>query len=351
MARTNRSVTLFAHAAYRAVMFWIMIRILILLALSLPSMSTPDLRAQTPERLAAPDNNVDVASMGKDAQTLFARDARPLRRIVAAAFAPDGNRIALITESSTIRNGRTAQEECIGWIYTLDSQRLNRVAGSSLPKSCARHSPYIAWEGEDVYVHFVDYDTFPFQEGAMRWHDAEAAQSKGEDLPVTFRKALARKVANQKAEYELQNALGDDMAQVTTDGRFWLLTGQGEGRQCFSLVASPKERDWKQILSTCSIPTDYILDPDNNLVVLFDSRSLAQQHERFTTVTVFDLKSHTNRKFSVPDIDPLPDLLAEDLLANGEIRIAYAVRGGCDAANSNYANDPVGICFAAFAPK
>jgi hypothetical protein len=253
------------------------------------------------------------------------------------AFSQDGTHAAFITQDSFAPGG---EQSCLGWNYELSSGQLDRTP-EALPSEYCEPLIEIVWDGPAIYAFdpwiYSRYPN-PASVEVMRWDGAGAASVRVGDLPSDFQQALASKVKTI-----VKNAAGegdDALAQTTADGQFHLRSGDGDGRHCFSLTTASTQGDWKQKVGTCIFPPDYLLDRDQDLLALFKAPTIANQKEHFVKLTLFDLKTRSERSFLVPSTYSPVQLLAEQRLANGTTRIAYSIEGDCDPASPDAAHNP-----------
>jgi hypothetical protein len=282
---------------------------------------------------------IELRPMSSDARTKFALPGNNPRShwINTMAFSQDGTHAAFITQDSFAAGG---EQSCLGWNYDLSSGQLVRTP-EALPSEYCVAVVRIVWDGPAIYA--FDpwiYSRYPNSDNVevMRWDGAGAASVRVGDLPSDFQQALASKVKTI-----IRNAAGeaeDALAQTTADGQFHLSSGDGDGRQCFSLTIASTQGDWKKLENTCTFPRSYLLDRDHDLFALFESPTLAKQNESFEKLTLFNLKAHSQRSFPTPNTHSRPQLLAEQPLADGTTRIAYSVEGDCDPASPDAVHNP-----------
>lgn len=287
-------------------------------------------------------DTLGLKSMSAAALANFALPAHGYdRHYIAAGFTPDGGHLGFITADREGRVGQPPAERCVAWTYDLTTGLLYETNVPS--KYCALPSTEIAWDDDFVYIHWTDYNTpsplntpSPFKEELIRLQDGETTILPVADLPKAFRERLARDAANKIADVEAEGEY--DNTEVTTDRQYLIKFGQGEGRQCSSLIASSKQSQWSQTLDTCSspgsFPNNYVLDRDHDLLFFIQFRSLAHQHDSFEKLRAFNLKTRGLRSFPLPA--SRPELLTEQWLQDGAIRIAYSVQGDCDPGTSDY---------------
>ena len=251
----------------------------------------------------------------------------------AAALTPDGNRFAFFTLDTYIPKVvgdvlPTPFQRCVAWTYNLKTGVLK--ATDQREESGACDSTAIAWDGEVFYTNAFPYDN-P-QTGsppvAERIQDREAMVMPVSSLPKSVQEEFARKASETAAAQKL------GLTDLTADGQFTVEL-ELEGRSsCGPLVVIeiPSRRRRTIAPDECA-GFSFILDGDR--VFYRDDPNFEQSHS--ANITEFNLKTSARRVFSVPDHrDDAPQFIARQPLPGGALRVAFAIKGDCDPASTDY---------------
>ncbi len=228
----------------------------------------------------------------------------------AAAFSADGQRLALVGAIPSAKPDSAAwQFACVGWIYDLGSDHLQRIK-PELPRGFCNGLPQrIHWEN-DIVVLKMTYSFDPDDNlETVHWRDGSAE--------ITSVEKLSRIPSVAQDGFRVHD--GENVVDKTDDGKFFIVDVSQDCRQCRprTMVIS-RQRNWKIQIQN---PTDgYSLDHEKDrLVSLFQNIG----------VQTVDLKSRRQQIITVPG-EGLSSLVAAQLLSDGRTSLAYTVFGACD---------------------
>jgi hypothetical protein len=252
------------------------------------------------------------------------------RNFHAAAFSPDGNRLAFLTVDtfSPPLVGDVVQtpfRRCAIWIYDLKAGKLSAAVDES-PSAC--DSPAILWDGENFYIPIPAQD--PSQAATPLGEFIQGPSDYGpRPLPAPIRQKLAQIEAQAAAAQKLGSY---SPGGVTPDGLFAVSVDMEGRSSCGSLTVTNSQTHRTRTLGVACVDASFLmLDGDRILYI-------SGNHAEATTGKLVDYNPRTgaHRDFDLPAMNHAPQLLTHHSLPGGATRIAYTMKGDCDPAASDY---------------
>jgi hypothetical protein len=284
------------------------------------------------------------------------------RSYVAASFSSDGNHLGFITFDTLAVVGKSITRSCKLWSYDLQTGALTGVNLPGSPHQSDMKTPdpapgfctagdttglgtgfylsgyAIAWDGPVLYAVNVEPQqaapSAPPASAAYVLHQSTLESVVPSDQPP----AVKAVIAEESRVRQLSSTFDAASAASTTDGLFTVhedfddTTGRGS---CSKLVVLAKNsHNPKTVIRDCPGFT-WRLDPARDLLLYTQPRN-APYPDNMEDLVEVDLKTLQTRAFGVPSMNYEPELLAEQPLSTGSIRLAYTIRGDCDFAASDY---------------
>jgi hypothetical protein len=287
-----------------------------------PAPSLPD------GNFALQPSSLKLMQMGDAAQAGFALPSDnpvQLPGFRAAAFSPDGQRLALLGMLPTSSGTGGISSSCVGWIYDLRGDRLERIEPQLPSKYCDALPPRIRWENDSVFLQTSEFIPPENEIETMRW-EAGTAQVVASER----RNGPPYSVTSGFTTNENEEAL-----DWTDDSEYAILEVAEDCRQCDQKIVWSRRRDWKAEID--DPVSGYLLDRARDRLVTFGKPG----HDPYIKqLQVLDLKLRQQRKFPLPIFRDRPELLAEQLLADRKMMVAYTVGSSCDPFGPSAPYDP-----------
>lgn len=291
-------------------------------------------------------DSLHLQPMSAPALAAFALPQRsyPKREFLAGAFTPDGNRFGFLT-SEHIALGDVSKppieapfERCAAWIYDLPRGVLTPVQEDIADPLC-QNPVDMVWDGDFLYIYLQKQPGAAAADIAERVEGSNALPWLTANMPQAVQDKLAHQESNAVADQAAFNKT-QNVSQITDDRQFTVEDHLGDGRSsCETLQVIATQAPQPQVLTQgCGLT--YLLDGGRDLLFYIEQPTqIIGQPTPFGKLVEYELKTGSRRSFDLPlaTAGHGPQLLAEQPLANGATRMAYALDGDCDPATSDYA--------------